>query len=136
MVFFRIILLSLFLSIGALANGQASHADTIRMLCQTWMIKEVYIPKFEENEKDELNDYINNTRMQFIRDWTVIMKDGPEQMKGKWELKGKNINILMEEGTAIEMTIISLSIDSFHFESRNPGSDELVTSALIIPEKK
>ncbi len=139
MAFIRSFLAGFFLLTGCMLHAQTTHSDSLKMICQTWKIKEVYVHNFEDDEKDELDDFIKNTRMQFKSDMSFIAKSQNENIKGKWQFNSstKSITINMDdnEDEVLILKIISLSMSGFKFESGTP-EESLVSSGLLIPVKQ
>lgn len=135
MLYSRILLCSVLLFLGISGYAQPAKADTIKMLSQSWKIEKLFTHSFKADEKEELDDFINTTLMQFNRDGSFITRSDTVIIKGKWQLDGQILTVQMEEGDKFKMKIVDLSPNLLVFESRPYGSEKILSAGILVPVK-
>lgn len=133
----RILLLFLLVSTGLFANSQASRSDTIKMICKNWKIKEMKVDGLDQDGKEDLEDMIKYTRIEFKSDMTTTDPNGEVYRKGKWALdkSGKILSLISDDEDIINLEIIFLSSSVLRFKAKGPTSAKFGTGTLI-PAKK
>lgn len=135
MLYSKILLCSFLLFAGMSVNGQAVKADTVKILTQNWKIQELYLHSFKEDEKEELDDFIRTTLMQFNTDGSFITKSDTVIIKGKWRLDGQTVTVEMDEGDSFSMKILEFSPHGLRFESGHPSSKKIFSAGILAPVK-
>lgn len=136
MPFLRISLFLALVSTSFFAKGQNTRADTIRMLCQTWKMKESDKEPIDPDLKEEWDDMMKNSRTTFKPDMTFIESYPDEVQKGKWSLdkSGKQITTI-QDGDTQQWIIVALSSSMLKVKQEIPEINDSVT-VTFIPFKK
>jgi hypothetical protein len=137
MNFLRIPLIILLVLSGFLSYSQSNRADTIKMLCQTWKIKQIDQEPIDEELREDWREMIKYSSVEFKVDMTIIDRNGETSEKANWNLSksSKEIKFKYKNGETRKWVIVSLSSLAFRFKEKDPESN-LVVSGTLIPVKK
>lgn len=137
MIFLRISFLIAFVLPGLFVHSQSSRADTIKMLCQTWKIKQLDQEPIDESLREDWKEMIRFARTEFKKDMTVIESDDETAEKSKWALSqsAKEIKFTNKDGETKVWVIVSLSPSAFRFKE-NDFWEGMALSGTLIPVKK
>lgn len=137
MAFLRISLVTLFVLSGLLTYSQNNRVDTIKMLCQTWKIKQLDQEPIDEELREDWKEMIKLSTTEFKADMTVTESNGEVAEKARWELSksAKEIKFIYKGGETKIWLIVSLSSSAFRFKEKEPEA-EMAVSGTLIPVKK
>ena len=134
MSYLKILVCSAFMLCGLFSYGQdPQKGDTVSLLSQNWKIQQLYQHNFKAEEKEELEEFIQTTQMQFNSDGSFLTRTDTVIIKGKWQLRGNMITIQMEEGESFRMKILALSPNGFQFASLPLGSEAISSAGMMVP---
>ena len=137
MSYLKILVCSAFMLCGLYSYGQdPQKPDTVSLLSQNWRIQQLYQHNFKADEKEELEDFIQTTQMQFNSDGSFLTRADTVIIKGKWQLRGNMVTVQMEEGESFRMKILALSPAGFQFASMSLDSETISSAGMMVPVRK
>lgn len=111
-------LLIIFTAMTACKKDDAERSN--ERLIGRWTVESMAYVEYVNGQEKERDQYSNpGLEWEFRKDGTAVVNTDGEDVDAKWTVTDKNLQLVVPDGTKLDLTIISLTNNNLHLSIEN-----------------